>query len=159
MMSTHRHPAEASTAEPPGPSLSRQFPTFFFLWKSLISFQNGLWRRRGAIASTLVVAALALVVLYGCWESVVGPRRNAVAAIQKAGGSVAYEWEWNNGRPVPPGTEPPWPQWLVKALGPDAFGHVVAVDLAQRNADEALMTQIGTLAEGESRLAESTSCG
>ncbi len=145
MISTSRPPAEALTADPPRPSLSRQFPTFYLLWKSLISFQIGLWHRRRAIASTLVVAALSLVVLYGCWEYVGGSQRNAVAAIQKAGGSVTYDWEWNNGRPAPPGAEPPWPHWLVKTLGQDAFGHVVAVDLVQMHADNALMTQIGTL--------------
>ncbi len=145
MTSTDRHPAEALTADPAPHSLSRHFPTFYFLRKCLISFRNGLWRRRRTIASTLVVAALSLVVLYGCWESVVGPQRDAVAAIQKAGGSAFYEWEWTSGRPAPPGAEPPWPKWLVKTLGRDAFGNVVAVNLIGRDAGDALMTHIGCL--------------
>ena len=145
MSGTDRHPADALTADPPRPSFSRQFPTFYFLWKSVISFGNGLWRRRRAIASAMVVLPLTLVVLYGCWESVVGPQRNAVSAIQKAGGAVGYEWDWNNGRPAPPGAEPPWPPWLVRALGRDVFGNVVTVDLVGGRADDALMTHIGGL--------------
>jgi hypothetical protein len=145
MSSTDQHPAEALTADPRVHSLSRHFPTFYFLWKCLISFRNGLWRRRRVVASTLVVAALLLVVLYGCWEYAVGPQRDAVAAIQKAGGSAFYEWEWTSGRPAPPGTEPPWPKWLVQTLGRDALGNVVAVNLIGRDADDALMTHIGCL--------------
>ncbi len=145
MTSTDRHAAEALSADPRVHSLSRHFPTFYFLSKCLISFRNGLWRRRRAIASTLVVAALSLVVLYGSWESVVGPQRDAVAAIQKAGGSVAYDWEWANGRPAPPGAQPPWRSWVVKTFGPDAFGRVVAVNSIGGDADDALMTHIGCL--------------
>jgi hypothetical protein len=150
--SAHRHPAEALIADPPAHSLARHFPTFYFLWKRLIflwkclvSFRNGLWRRRRAIGTALGAAAVALVVLWGAWEAVVGPQRDAVAAIQEARGSVTYDWEWKNGQPARPSAEPPWPGWLVKTLGPDVFGHVVAVDLAGRSADEALMTHIGSL--------------
>ncbi len=146
MSSTDQHPTESLTADRRVHPLSRHFPTFYFCWKCLISFHNGLWRRRRAIASTLIVAALSLVVLYGCWESVVGPQRNAVAAIQKAGGSVVYDWEWTSGRPAPTGdSEPPWPKWLVKTLGPDAFGNVVAVSLIGHDFGDALMTHIGCL--------------
>jgi hypothetical protein len=145
MSTTDQHPAETLTADPRVHSLSRHFPTFYFLWKCLISFGNGLWRRRRAIAGTLVVAALSLVVLGGCWETVVGPQRDAVAAIRKAGGSVIFDWEWTNGRLAPPGTKPPWPSWLVNALGRDTFGHVVAVELTFGQADDALMTHIGRL--------------
>jgi hypothetical protein len=143
--SADRHAAERLTADPRVRSLSRHFPTFYFLWKCLLFCRNGLRRRRRAIGSTLAVAAFGLVVLYGCRETVNGRQRNAVAAIQKARGSVAYDWEWINGRPAPPGAEPPWPSWLVKTLGRDAFGHVVAVDLVGGHADDALMTHIGRL--------------
>ena len=139
------------TADPRVHSLSRHFPTFYFLWKRLISlwkclisFRNGLWRRRRAIAGTLAAAAVSLVVLWGFWEVVVGPQRNAVAAIEKARGSVTYDWEWITGRPGP---EPPLPKWLVNALGQDAFGNVVAVDLFAGHADDALMTHIGRLTQ------------
>ncbi len=72
-------------------------------------------------------------------------QHEAVAAIINARGSVAYEWEWKNGRPAPPGAEPPWPRWLTKMLGPDVFGHVVAVNLIRRTVDDAVMTHIGSL--------------
>jgi hypothetical protein len=145
MSSTDRHPAEALTAGPQVYSLSRHFPTFYLVWKCLISFRYGLWRRRRAIASAMAVAALALVILWGFWEVVVGPQRNAVAAIENAGGSVAYDWEWKNGRRGRPGAEPPWPKWLVRTLGRDLFGHVVEVELFTGHADCALMTHIGRL--------------
>jgi hypothetical protein len=55
-------------------------------------------------------------------------QREAVAAIQKAGGSVWYDWEWKDGRPLPNGS--PWvPTWLVERLGVDYVGHVAAVHL------------------------------
>ncbi len=154
MSTADRHAAEVLTADPRVHSLSRHFPTFYFLWKRLISlwrclisFRNGLWRRRRAIASAVAVAALALVVLWGFWEAVIGPQRNAVAAIQKARGSVTYDWEWKNGRPARPSAEPPWPSWLVNTLGEGAFGNVVAVDLFAGRADDALMTHIGRLTQ------------
>jgi hypothetical protein len=146
---TDQHHAEALTADPPPHRLSRHFPTFYFFWKCLISFRNGLWRRRRAIASALVVAALSLVVLYGCWESVVGPQRDAVAAIRKVGGTVVYDWEWTSGRATL-GSEPPWPKWLVQTLGPDAFGNVVAVNLIGHDFGDVLMTHIGRLHHLES---------
>jgi hypothetical protein len=39
-----------------------------------------------------------LILVFGCWLSWYARRvqaqRDAVAAIKKAGGSVAYDWEW-----------------------------------------------------------------
>jgi Leucine Rich repeat len=145
LTSTDRHPVNDLPADPAAHSFSRHFPTFYFLWKCVLSFRNWLWRRRRAIASAMLVAALSLVVLYGCFETVVGPQRDAVAAIRKAGGSIAFDWEWTNGRPAPPGAEPPWPSWLVKILGRDVFGHVVAVHLVGRHTDNTLLTHIGRL--------------
>ena len=53
-------------------------------------------------------------------------QRNAVVAIEKAGGSVSYDWERSNGNDVPGGK--PWaPRWLVDLVGVDYFGHVTAV--------------------------------
>jgi hypothetical protein len=53
-------------------------------------------------------------------------QRDAVAAIRRAGGSVSYDWEWNNGKSVPGGK--PWaPKWLVDLIGVDYFAHVTSV--------------------------------
>src|SRR5262245_38733013 len=51
-------------------------------------------------------------------------QREAVAAIQKAGGRVWYEpWDYKNGRPSTSG-KPPLPSWLVDLGGIDCFGTV-----------------------------------
>ncbi len=53
-------------------------------------------------------------------------QREAVAAIENAGGRVAYDWEWSNGNHFPGGK--PWgPGWLVDLIGLDYFGHVTLV--------------------------------
>ncbi len=58
-------------------------------------------------------------------------QRDAVAAIRKAGGTVAYDWQWKNGKTTPGGT--PWaPKRLVDLLGVDYFGHVTQVSYAER---------------------------
>jgi internalin A len=57
-------------------------------------------------------------------------QRDAVAAIEAAGGSVWYQWQWRNGKPILNG-HPPWPEWIVNLVGVDYFGGVVRVSLAQ----------------------------
>ena len=70
-------------------------------------------------------------------------------AITRAGGSVSYDWEWSNGKPTPGATACPWPNWVVKRLGPDFCGRVVAVHLAGMKAFDAPMVHIGHLARLE----------
>jgi hypothetical protein len=65
-------------------------------------------------------------------------QRQAVAVIEQAGGSVAYEWDFQNGKRIPNG-EPGWPKWLVDLLEVDYFGNVVAVDLIGSGSDELLV--------------------
>ena len=77
-----------------------------------------------------VRALLLLVLLIGCWLGwmvrAARIQREAVATIQRAGGSVLYDWEWENGYPKNDG---PWaPNWLVDRLGIDYFGSVVHVE-------------------------------
>ena len=55
-------------------------------------------------------------------------QRDAVAAIQAAGGEVIYDWERNEGWYNSGGT-PIWPRWLVDRLGVDYFGNVVGVEM------------------------------
>ena len=73
-------------------------------------------------------------------------QREAVAAIEKAGGTVAYNWEWNNGNRIPRGK--PWaPRWLVNLIGVDYFGHVTYVTLISASMEaETTMSHIGRLA-------------
>jgi internalin A len=54
-------------------------------------------------------------------------QREAVAAIEAAGGKVYYDWEWNGDQPAPPTAKPMWPKWLVDRVGPDYLGNVIAV--------------------------------
>jgi internalin A len=65
-------------------------------------------------------------------------QRQAVAAIEQAGGSVAYEWDLQNGKRIANG-KPWWPEWLVNLVGVDYFGSVVAVDLIDFGTDELLV--------------------
>jgi hypothetical protein len=76
-------------------------------------------------------------------------QRDAVAAIRRAGGSVSYNWEWNNGKSVL-GGKPPAPRWLTDLIGVDYFGHVTSVWLEQAATDGAIvevgrLTQLGRL--------------
>src|SRR4051812_16392992 len=60
-------------------------------------------------------------------------QKEAVAAIERAGGDVVYDWDWANGRRKPrPQATPPWPKWLLVHLGPDYLGNVVQVNLYSR---------------------------
>jgi len=61
-------------------------------------------------------------------------QRDAVAAIERAEGTVWYEWQWRNGKPVLNGRTP-CPQWLIDLVGVDYFGSVVRVSLAQVGGD------------------------
>ena len=75
-------------------------------------------------------------------------QRDVVAAIEQADGSVWYEWERRNGKPVVNG-RPDWPEWLVNRIGVDYFGAVVRVSLAQVGGDAELISasKLGTLRE------------
>jgi len=75
-------------------------------------------------------------------------QRDAVAAIEAAGGSVWYQWQWRNGKPIL-NSRPPWPEWMVNLAGVDYFGGVVRVSLAQVGGDAELVSaaRLGTLRE------------
>ena len=124
---------------------ARHFPTFHLLWNCLVFTGTWLWRRRRILANSAVVAALALVPLYGCQEFVIGPQRDAVAAITNAGGTVCYNWQFGNGRRLLARTQPPVPRWAVEVLGRDWFGHVVVVSLEGVDAGDTLMMHVGRL--------------
>lgn len=50
-------------------------------------------------------------------------QREAVAAIERSGGDVIYDWMWRDGDVV--NGRPWWPQWLENRLGIDFLSHVV----------------------------------
>jgi internalin A len=86
-------------------------------------------------------------------------QRDAVAAIERVGGTVLYNWQWKNGSyfggqwkngSYLSGGNAWAPRWLVDFIGVDYFGHVtyVAVVLPPYEVD-ALIAQVGCLTELE----------
>ena len=70
-------------------------------------------------------------------------QREAVAAIERTGGTVYYNWTWNHDRFIPPSK--PWaPRRLIDFVGIDYFGHVTAVRLSKP--DDATLAHVGRLA-------------
>jgi len=105
-----------------------------FRWRPTLRFSV-----RGLIILVLVIG-LWLGWLVRCARI----QRDAVAAIQHAGGKVAYDWEWRNGKSIPGGK--PWtPRWLIDLIGVDYFGHVTFVWLIPSKADDAAIAQVGRL--------------
>jgi len=106
------------------------------------------WRRLRSGMSLRVLMVVVLVIGGGLGWVVYRARvqRQAVAAIESAGGKVYYEWDWA-GYPSP-GAKPGPPRWLFDALGPDYLGYVVAVQFSffqKDKADDALMAKVGGL--------------
>ena len=108
------------------------------------------WRRflrfsvRGLIVLVLVIGGL-----LGWIVRSARIQREAVAAIQKAGGGVTYDWEWTNGKSVL-GGKPRAPGWLVDLVGVDYFGHVTMAGLSPpSNATNATLAAVGRLTQLE----------
>jgi internalin A len=74
-------------------------------------------------------------------------QREAVVAIKKAGGHVAYDWQQVKGS-IHRDRKPPYPEWLVDTLGDDYFGHVVWVILFRGGSDTE-MIHVGKLSRVE----------
>jgi internalin A len=107
------------------------------------------WRHRLRLS---VRALMVLVLITGAGLGWVIHRarvqREAVAAIRKAGGQVAYNWEWKNGHWVLRGGKPLTPnapRWLVHTLGIDFFGHVALVNISLPDDPDEVFTHIGQL--------------
>ena len=92
---------------------------------------------------TLIVLILVIGAALGLAVRGAHRQQSAVAAIRKAGGSVKYEWEWNNGRPILDARNF-WPKWLIDRVGIDYFDNVVQANPAQGASDVELL-QIGRL--------------
>jgi hypothetical protein len=81
----------------------------------------------------LIVAVLVIGGWMGWLVRSARVQRQAVAAIEQAGGHVYYDWERNDGRPIPNG-KPLWPKWLVHSLGVDYFGNIDTIFLCDSGA-------------------------
>jgi Leucine Rich repeat len=72
-------------------------------------------------------------------------QREAVAAIENAGGGVRYDWQWSNGVYLR-GSKPWARRSLVDLVGVDFFGHVTDVGLAPSSTrTDATTAHIGRL--------------
>ncbi len=90
-----------------------------------------------------MIVILAIGCALGWALSAARVQRTAVATIQRAGGRVWYDWECQNGRPIP-NARPWWPKLLVNLVGPDQLSNVVRVELT-RGASDTELIQIGRL--------------
>jgi Leucine Rich repeat len=73
-------------------------------------------------------------------------QREAVTAIERAGGDVTYDWEWKYAESMPSG-KPRASRWLVNLLGVDFFGHVTNV--SGFIATDSSIVHVGSLTELE----------
>lgn len=87
-----------------------------------------------------------LVMVLGGWLGWITHRarvqRQAVAAIVRAGGYVAYDYDWMN-----PGAKPRGPAWLRGLIGRDYFDTVWGVGADTPAADDAVVAQIGRFSQ------------
>jgi internalin A len=106
------------------------------------------WRNRLRLS---VRGLLILVLVIGGWLGWIvrnaRVQRDAVAAIEEAGGHVWYDWESKDGFQIP--SEGPWaPKWVVDHVGLEFFGTVVGVALVDGGTDE-LLVHVGHLRRTE----------
>lgn len=108
------------------------------------------WRRRLRISLRgLMILVLIVGGVLGWIIHRARVRREAVAAIRQAGGTVYYQWQWRDGS-YDQAAQPAVPGWLLDRLGPDLFYGVKRVDLiGRRGADDVLMTRVGQLRDLE----------
>jgi internalin A len=87
-------------------------------------------RRLGLSLRVLMLLVLLLAVGMGWLAYRARVQRQAVAAIEAAGGQVSYDWDLTDDLDLQEDLRPPkspWPKWLIKALGIDYFGNVTNV--------------------------------
>ena len=112
-------------------------------------------RSRSILRLTLQVLAVLFVAIVG-WVGWVfytaKVQHDAVDAVEKAGGSVAYDWELKDG-PLVPTPKPWWLKWLVDHLGADCFSNVIRVNLGVRGTDAelALVGKLGLVERLDAR--------
>ncbi len=108
------------------------------------------WRGRLSVRA-LMILVLAIGGALGWFVHRARVQRDAVAAIERAGGKAYYDWQvktipippdWGDLVPDPKG-RPNWPGWLTDRVGPDYYGTVKMV-LIRGEADP-VMPQVGRL--------------
>jgi internalin A len=108
-------------------------------------------RRRFRISLSLRVLMLLVLVLgggMGWYAYRARVQREAVAAIEAAGGEVYYDFDWESGEDGLMPRKPRWPKWLVDRLGPDYLGQVITVEFNRRPSeqpDDGVMERVGQL--------------
>jgi hypothetical protein len=110
-------------------------------------------RRLRVSIRALMILVLVLGLGFGWVLHSARVQREAVAAIRLAGGTVYYDWEWNNDGPTGPVRTSPWLKWLADRAGPDYFSSVAAVwfdHMPVKIADDELMVHVGSLRRIES---------
>jgi hypothetical protein len=103
---------------------------------------------------TLIVLVLVIGAGLGWIVREARIQRDAAAAIARAGGSVLYDWQWNNGHFIRNG-KPSWPKWLLDLVGLDYLGNVVSAVV--RDATDADLLQVGHLSQLKALFIEGTS--
>ena len=110
---------------------------------TLIASESNPHRRRRYPRFSVRVL-IVLVLLVGAWLGWIVRsariQREAVAAIRRAGGSLAYEWEWDlhHANTLCP------PRWLVDSIGADYLGRVTLVTF-YKSTNDAVFVQVGRL--------------
>ncbi len=107
------------------------------------------WRHRLKLNLwQLVVIVLLLGGVLGYIVRSAHVQRDAVAAINRGGGKVRYDFQVvttpAGGAQFNPNAKPGWPKWLLDSLGPDFFGHVTWVVVGPEDPD-AVMVHVGNL--------------
>jgi hypothetical protein len=84
------------------------------------------WRYLRLSVTGLMLVVLAVGVCLGWWLHLARVQRQAVAAIQAAGGLINYEWDVA-GSPVVPG----WRRWVAENVDVDLTSNVVELYLSR----------------------------
>ncbi len=100
------------------------------------------WRPVRWSVRVTVVAVLLIGGGLGWWLRSVRIQREAVEAVDRAGGYIRYDWAVKDGEEVFDNTGPPWPEWMVSRMGTDCFSSVTMV---QANSGADAKRVLGTL--------------
>jgi Leucine-rich repeat (LRR) protein len=112
------------------------------------SLPKSRWPRIRLSVRALMILVLLLGGGLGWIERSVRIQRDAVAAIERTGAGVRYDWQYRNGIPNSKGK--PWaPRWLVDLLGVDYFGSPAYVIARTQKMDDATLVAVGRLSRLE----------